>query len=300
MVKKYIYLAILFASVIFTGCTDYISIEWEEDTALFEYEADGFEVHFTNTSLIEGDLLWTFGDGSQSTEENPVHIYDEKGNYNVILKVTDSKGNSHEVFTKIFITKGSDIELDDDTVEDWAHIESAFHADPALSGVVEDFKYDYDANYIYFYFKLHTEYTDFNILNMVIDYDLEDDYGYSNNKWPELKGGGILLENGNGTNHDEIWLDWAEYDENVDDWPWTYHGNDNDEQVMGSYLVDHDHGIVEYEFAVSRDKIKLLKGKDVLSVAGWISDPDWSEIGWFPNPASVAEPNAGGVIIDMR
>ena len=36
--------------------------------------------------------LWDFGDGSTSTEQNPVHTYTSPGNYTVTLTVTDSCG----------------------------------------------------------------------------------------------------------------------------------------------------------------------------------------------------------------
>src|SRR6185436_11403186 len=39
---------------------------------------------------------WDFGDGSaHSTDPNPSHTYTVRGRYTVILKVTDSAGNTH-------------------------------------------------------------------------------------------------------------------------------------------------------------------------------------------------------------
>jgi len=52
-------------------------------------------VTFTDTSL--GDItawLWDFGDGSTSTEQNPVHIYQKQGNYSVYLTVSGPAGTS--------------------------------------------------------------------------------------------------------------------------------------------------------------------------------------------------------------
>ena len=45
-------------------------------------------VSFTN--LSQGDIvtyLWYFGDGQESGQKDPVHIYKKKGTYSVILKV---------------------------------------------------------------------------------------------------------------------------------------------------------------------------------------------------------------------
>jgi PKD repeat protein len=35
---------------------------------------------------------WSFGDGATSSDRNPVHIYAEKGKYDVLLVVTDDRG----------------------------------------------------------------------------------------------------------------------------------------------------------------------------------------------------------------
>ncbi|MFT5247572.1 MAG: gliding motility-associated-like protein [Flavobacteriales bacterium] len=48
-----------------------------------------YEIVFDNFSV--GDqYLWDFGDGTTSTEEEPVHVYNEPGLYNVSLIVSDS------------------------------------------------------------------------------------------------------------------------------------------------------------------------------------------------------------------
>ncbi|WP_188465963.1 PKD domain-containing protein [Marivirga lumbricoides] len=45
-------------------------------------------VHFQNTSSGEAEYLWSFGDGNQSDEENPLHTYAHGGQYTVTLRVT--------------------------------------------------------------------------------------------------------------------------------------------------------------------------------------------------------------------
>ncbi|MBI4645173.1 MAG: PKD domain-containing protein [Bacteroidia bacterium] len=42
-------------------------------------------VHFINQSNDAASYLWNFGDGTTSTEINPVHIYSDTGNYSVTL-----------------------------------------------------------------------------------------------------------------------------------------------------------------------------------------------------------------------
>lgn len=44
---------------------------------------------FTNTSINSETFDWDFGDGNVSVEENPVHIYDESGTFNVRLTISN-------------------------------------------------------------------------------------------------------------------------------------------------------------------------------------------------------------------
>lgn len=57
-----------------------------DETGLINYE-----VTFINTSINATTFLWDFGDGETSTEENPVHVYDEDGVFEVTLTVTPEK-----------------------------------------------------------------------------------------------------------------------------------------------------------------------------------------------------------------
>lgn len=59
--------------------------------ASFSYKTSHpFYVHFTNTSEDAAYYSWNFGDGTTSSEKNPIHKYSGKGVYNVVLT---AKGN---------------------------------------------------------------------------------------------------------------------------------------------------------------------------------------------------------------
>src|SRR5690606_8309741 len=63
----------------------------------FNWTAEELTVSFTSTSTDDGGApthAWDFGDGSSSTEENPVHTYAADGSYTVTLTVTDGDGNT--------------------------------------------------------------------------------------------------------------------------------------------------------------------------------------------------------------
>ncbi len=52
----------------------------------FSYVNNGnLEYAFANNSVYSTNYLWDFGDENTSTEENPIHVYSEEGNYEVTL-----------------------------------------------------------------------------------------------------------------------------------------------------------------------------------------------------------------------
>jgi PKD repeat protein len=56
-----------------------------------------FTVHFVDTSTnIPTSWTWDFGDGSSSTDKNPIHIYTTTGKFTVILTATNASGDDAE------------------------------------------------------------------------------------------------------------------------------------------------------------------------------------------------------------
>jgi len=53
----------------------------------------GFEIQFRDLSAGEPvEWLWEFGDGATSSFQNPVHVYQQTGSFEVTLTVTDASG----------------------------------------------------------------------------------------------------------------------------------------------------------------------------------------------------------------
>ena len=83
-------------------------------SALFDYSISDMLVQFNDLSaFINDDLidsfLWDFGDGNFSTEQSPLHEYDEYGSYIVSLIVTSEYGldsEQHIEFIDIFDMTG--------------------------------------------------------------------------------------------------------------------------------------------------------------------------------------------------
>ena len=64
--------------------------------ANFTSSCTGLACNFTSTSTDPDGTIasyhWTFGDGTSSTAQNPLHVYAAGGTYTVTLRVTDNKG----------------------------------------------------------------------------------------------------------------------------------------------------------------------------------------------------------------
>ncbi len=57
-------------------------------------------VHFTDTSTgTPTSWLWDFGDGSASSEQNPSHVYEEAGTFDVTLTATNAGGSDDYTFS---------------------------------------------------------------------------------------------------------------------------------------------------------------------------------------------------------
>jgi cobaltochelatase CobN len=54
-------------------------------------------VAFTDESTNATSWLWDFGDGENSTQQNPIHVYDSVGTYSVTLTATNANGTACEV-----------------------------------------------------------------------------------------------------------------------------------------------------------------------------------------------------------
>ena len=97
------------------GCEAEISTTVEYDpedipSSDFSYSSDDYSFAFLNMSSDNvNEILWDFGDGNTSTDENPSHTYDQAGYYTVVLTVSNDCGSvstSYEVLatTEMILT----------------------------------------------------------------------------------------------------------------------------------------------------------------------------------------------------
>lgn len=72
-------------------------------SASFSVEQNGNTITITNTTTLATSYLWDFGDGTTSTEENPVHTYATGGAFNISLTASNPNGSS-EALHFVFIS----------------------------------------------------------------------------------------------------------------------------------------------------------------------------------------------------
>lgn len=247
--------------------------------ALFSYTTDGFTVTFTDASTgVSGDYFWEFGDGTTSVEQTTtvVHSYPQKGRY-VFTLYRD--GKKYEASTIIYLDKSSPVRLDDGTLADW----EAVTKNVVTSGIngmgARMGKFDYDANYIYFYIEQAGSVADGTILDMYIDTDASRTTGFQIGAFT-LMGADVLFEG--QLQVEEKWFDSYKYVGTGADWNFSY------VQITEFYKVgaiEEKDGKTMFEFAISRSKINGLTG-NAIRIGINIMDSSWSDFGFIPDKGS--------------
>lgn len=100
-----LFLTLFFFAGAFIACEE--EVEIPDPIASFQYEQDAnnfLQISFTNYSQDATSYEWNFGDGSTSTEENPVHVFSAPGTYTVSLVASNDSGKSANKSEDITIT----------------------------------------------------------------------------------------------------------------------------------------------------------------------------------------------------
>lgn len=247
---------------------------------VFEINVDGYTVDFTNKTEGVQSFKWEFGDGSSSTEESPSHTYSGKGKYVPTMYVTMKDGRSFEASTVLRISKSTAVKLNDNTLSDWDTVVTNVVTSGPLGGVFRKAKYDYDGNYIYFYFEIATTRAAGDIFDFYMDTDNNGGTGLIT--WLFAGAGNDVLLEGAALN------DWFDV---------FYHkGAQNafsfDPQSISEFYsigkVEESGGIMKCEGRLVRSKIKGLTGKG-MKIGVALTKSDWSaQIGTVPDPGAPA------------
>ncbi len=272
-------IAAAFTAVSFSSC--------KKDNAkpapfvFYSISVDGSTVKFENKSTGAATYKWDFGDGSSSTDESPAHSYPGKGKYVPTLYATSAEGTTGEASTVIYISKTSSVKLDDHTLSDWDTVTHNVVAGGPGAGNFIKAKYDYDGNNVYFYFEQNAAKADGDIYDLYIDADNNYATGYLTG---DIPGGAyeVLLE---GTIFDN-WLDVYYHSGDQSSFDGYVLQNVNEFYTVGT--VEESGGVLKFEGAINRSKLKGLTGKG-LKIGIQVSSNDWSAtIGYSPDLGSDA------------
>lgn len=164
--KKTLFFASLIAmvAVLATACKP----KGDAPRALFSYSEDGLTVTFENLSQNATTYAWDFGDGKTSTEENPVHVYADYGDYVVKLTATNAVGSKSYEEELNLVRRAITIDGD---FSDWTALGNKVAAcvaneDNFYDAFLQEAKFARDEDYIYFYL---------NISDVEDEFDSEDD-----------------------------------------------------------------------------------------------------------------------------
>jgi PKD repeat protein len=266
----------LFALLLFASCKK--DAPAAAPDPFYSVTIDGFSVTFNNQTAGASSYSWDFGDGSSSSEESPTHIYPAKGKYVPTLTAKADNGASAEASTVLFISKGSSVKLDDNSLADWDTVATnVVLAGPGSANFIKA-KYDYDGNYLYVYFEQNTTKAAGNIYDLYIDVDNNPATGLITGDIPN-GAYEVLLE---GTIFDG-WLD-----------PYYFTGTDqanfggyasagiSDFWTVGDYVEAN--GVLKFEFGIKRSKVKGLSSTKGLKIGIQAAANDWSAIvGYSPD-----------------
>ncbi len=293
---------VLGLAMVFNACKkdddkDPVTITGE---ALFSFVADGKTVTFTNESTVSGTVTyeWNFGDNGTSTEKNPVHTYELKGEYTVSLTVKDSQGGMHPVSTKVLVDKKTRISLTDNSTADWDVVTEAAFVVPVgdNAGIVAAAKFDYDANFIYAYLKFEGSVNDVFQNDYMFDVDNDSLTGAKSWLWP-ASGVDYLVEVAPFTGEQTVFTFIYSGAPGANEWSWAEEQWSAGAYILGSVKQDGNYVVAELGF--DREKVPGLNA-DVVGIGNFLSNADWAEVGFIPDATQEGGSNQTCFILDMR
>lgn len=257
----------------------------EMPMALFDYQVDGITVQFTNYSTDADEYLWDFGDGNTSSEENPLHEYEESGNFTITF-TAKGKGGSKTIKEMLKIQKPALIQIDGN-FEDWnkvpsEQLSSASSAQDASLTALQEMKACADDNYIYIYLM----YDQSKVAPLDIFINTDDDTTTGGNSWLWDPCGADFLIEGFVTEkmEDASVFNWPS-DKPQDGWEWVEVLGSGSGIARMSEPKTISGNIVETEISIIKEMLPTSLAPEI-AIGIFSSDEDWTETGSLPNASS--------------
>jgi PKD repeat protein len=269
------YLLLLCLAIALGACRKNDNVDTTD--VIFTISQSGYSVTYNNTTADAKSYVWTFGDGSTSTDKSPTHVYKAKGKFVANLSATLNNGKVLSGSTIIYITKSSPVNLKDNTLADWDTISNQITPTAALGGVVKEAKFDYDSQNIYIYMKLGVHVDDKNVFDFYLDSDNSLATGYTTASVPD--GGYDFLMEGNILS-DPASLAQLQHIDTGGQSAWAWKPLSIAEYYKIGTIKELN-GITSFEMSLSRGKISGLTGK-ALKLGIIVSDADYNPIGYMP------------------
>jgi PKD repeat protein len=252
-------------------------------TASFTYESEGREVTFISTSKNAKTFSWDFGDGTTSTEQNPVHTYETYGVYTVKLKVTGDGGEANSLPDELTLAKESAIVIDGN-LADWNDIPDLIVSSEGEGGTISKVKVDYNATKIFFYVEGTANLRGF--FDIYLDTDNDPATGYFSGWYPMGYGADYLSEGDFALVNDaDLFKDQAG---EATVWGWDVASATGSGSIFSSDVVTKGAG-KGIEFSIMRSAFTNLSTQGfsfaVVDVDGTV-DPNvtvsWAKLGSLP------------------
>ncbi len=104
---------------------------------------------FTDNSYVAGGTIvswyWNFGDGTSSSQQNPLHIYANAGTYNVVLYVTSSNGCSGSDTMQVTVSPVPQVSFLSNNVC-FGQVTQFTNTSTIPSGNIISYAWDFDSN----------------------------------------------------------------------------------------------------------------------------------------------------------